>query len=273
MMKALQKYPSDQGLEDSEQIGLIGDIVREEPSAGAKLKVPTSIQRKVARCLNAEADVLVQRGIISSSETLARVLPQLTSGIRAAGFTDLALRQLYSSIYQAFRRRRSLLLLDMQKQVQLEELPWIRAVEEFRTEELSSAELAKQTLEEVTILALTSFPQAIIPNKLLQELNALSNGAGLELPLVDELAADIFMGKLSVKFAKAALVAADLLSNSLYATYYGIEYSQVQKALAPAGIATREIDQTTKGSRTHSSDYALPAQEWNSADGTLQRMG
>lgn len=247
MMKALEKHPSDQGLDDSEQIALTGGIGREEPSAGAKLKVPTSIQRKVARCLNAEVDVLVERGIISSSETLARVLPQLTSGIRAGGFTDSALRQLYSSIYQAFRRRRSLLLLDLQKQVQLEELPWIRAVEEFRTEELSSAELAKQALEEVTILALTSFPQAIIPNKLLQELNALSKGAALELPLVDELAADIFMGKLSVNFAKAALFAADLLSKSFYATYYGIEYSQVQKVLAPARIATGKIDQTTQG--------------------------
>ena len=122
------------------------------------------------------------------------MLPQVTSGIRAAGFTDSRLRQLYSSIYRAFRRRRSLLLLDLEKQVQIEELPWIRAIDRFRAEDLSSAELAKQTLEEVVILALSSFPQAIIPNKLLQELNALSKGAGLDLSLVDELAADIFMG-------------------------------------------------------------------------------
>ena len=87
-----------------------------------------------------------------------------------------------------------MLLLDLEKQVQIEELPWIRAVDGFRAEDLSSAELAKQTLEEVVILALSSFPQAIIPNKLLQELNALSKGAGLDLSLVDELAADIFMG-------------------------------------------------------------------------------
>ena len=248
MMKALQRHPSDLGLDDSEQIALTTiDIDGAKPGAVAKVQVPTSIQTKVARCLNAEADVLVERGIISSSETLAQVLPQLTSGIRAARFTDPALRQLYSSIYQAFRRRRSLLLLDLQKQVQLEELPWIRAIDGFRAEDLSSAELARQTLEEVTILALTSFPQAVIPNKLLQELNALSKDAGLDLPLVDELAADIFMGKLSAKFVRAALVAADLLSNSLYAVYYGIEYSQLQKVLAPARAATGEIDQTTQG--------------------------
>jgi hypothetical protein len=248
MIKALEKHPSDQGLDDPEQIALTtGDFDGAESSIGAKVRVPTAIQRKVARCLNAEVEVLVERGIISSSETLAQVLPQLTSGIRAAGITDSALRQLYSSIYRAFRRRRSLLLLDLEKQVQIEELPWIRAVDGFRTEDLSTAELAKQTLEEVTILALASFPQAIIPNKLRQELNVLSKGAGLELPLVDELAADIFMGKLSAKFVRAALVAANLLNNSLYAVYYDIECSQLQKVLAPARMATGEIDQTTQG--------------------------
>ena len=247
VIKVLEKHPSDEGLDDSEQITLTTcDIDGADPTIGARVQVPTSIQKKVARCLNAEIDVLVERGIISSSETLAQVLPQLTSGIRAAGLTDSALRQLYSSIYRAFRRRRSLLLLDLEKQVQIEELPWIRTVDGFRTADMSSAELAKQTLEEVTILALTSFPQAIIPNKLLQELNALSKGAGLDLSLVDELAADIFMGKLSVKFVRAALVAADLLSDSLYAVYYGIEYSQLQKVLAPAQLATGEIDQTSQ---------------------------
>ena len=248
MIEALEKYPSDEGLDESEQIALTtGDAHGAESGIGAEDQVPTSIREKVARCLNAEIDVLVERGIISSSETLAHVLPQVTSGIRAAGFTDSRLRQLYSSIYRAFRRRRSLLLLDLEKQVQIEELPWIRAIDRFRAEDLSSAELAKQTLEEVVILALSSFPQAIIPNKLLQELNALSKGAGLDLSLVDELAADIFMGRLSVKFVRAALVAADLLSNSLYSVYYGIEYPQLQKVLVPARIATEEIDQTTQG--------------------------
>ena len=248
MIEALEKYPSDEGLDESEQIALTtGDAHGAESGIGAEDQVPTSIREKVACCLNAEIDVLVERGIISSSETLAHVLPQVTSGIRAAGFTDSRLRQLYSSIYRAFRRRRSLLLLDLEKQVQIEELPWIRAIDRFRAEDLSSAELAKQTLEEVVILALSSFPQAIIPNKLLQELNALSKGAGLDLSLVDELAADIFMGRLSVKFVRAALVAADLLSNSLYSVYYGIEYPQLQKVLVPARIATEEIDQTTQG--------------------------
>ncbi|HUE84108.1 MAG TPA: hypothetical protein VMM84_18540 [Pyrinomonadaceae bacterium] len=69
-------------------------------------------------------------------------------------------------------------------------------IDRFRTESLSSRDLSRQALEEVTLLTGTSFPHAIIPNKLLQELRALVKGAGLDIPLVDEVAADIFMGEM-----------------------------------------------------------------------------
>jgi len=152
----------------------------------------------------------------------------MISEIRGAGIADLALRQLYAATYRAFRRRRSLLLLNLEKQIQIEELPWVAAVDRFRSENLSSRELAKQTLHEVTLLAITSFPFAILPNKLLQELRALAKGADLTIPLVDEVAADIFMGEFSQKFPESAKRAADLLDRSLYATYFGIDYNEVR---------------------------------------------
>ena len=189
--------------------------------------IPNTIQRKVERCLNDTIDVLVERGLITSGETLALVLPQMISGIRGAGIADPALRQLYAAIYRAFRRRRSLLLLNLEKQVQIEELPWVAAIERFRNETLSDTDLASQTLEEVTLLTVKSFPYAILPNKLLQELRALVKGAGLDIPLVDEVAADIFMGKFSGKFLESAKRAAKLLDGTLYAIYYGIDYAEV----------------------------------------------
>src|SRR5215510_14104639 len=111
----------------------------------------------------------------------------MISGLRAAAISDSALRQLYGAIYRAFRRRRSLLLLNLEKQVQLEELPWIAAIDRFRTDDPSNRELSKQALEEVSLLTLTSFPHAIFPNKLLQELRALVKTAELNLPLVEEM--------------------------------------------------------------------------------------
>jgi hypothetical protein len=134
----------------------------------------------------------------------------------------------YAAIYRAFRRRRSLLLLNLENQIQIEELPWVAAIDRFRSDNLSSRELARQALEEVTLLTVTSFPYAILPNKLLQELRALVKGADLDIPLVDEVAADIFMGEFSGKFLESAK-RASYLDGTLYATYYGIDYEEIRK--------------------------------------------
>ena len=168
---------------------------------------------------------LVRDRVITSGETLARVLPQITSEMRAAGIADPGLRQLHAAIYQAFRRRRSLLLLNLESQVRIEELPWVAAIDRFRQKDISARELARRTLEETIALTVTSFPQAIIPNKLLQELRALAVASGLEIPLVDELAADIFMGQFSGKFIAATKRTAELLETTLYARYYNIKYA------------------------------------------------
>ena len=133
--------------------------------------------RQILRDLAATVDVLVERGIVTSGETLARVIPQFTSGLRAAAFDDPLLRRHYAAIYRAFRRRRSLLLLNLEKQVRIEELPWVEAMEPFRRTDLSVRELSHRALKEVAMLTLRAFPQAIIPNKLLQEFRALAQGA------------------------------------------------------------------------------------------------
>ncbi|MGD1898776.1 MAG: hypothetical protein ACFB16_17700 [Phormidesmis sp.] len=193
--------------------------------------IPDTIQRKVERCLNETVEALVERKIITSGETLASVLPQMTADIRALGIVDYSLRQLYASIYRAFRQRRSLLLLTLEKQVQLEDLPWIAAIEPFRSDQLSSQATAKQTLIEVVTLTLIAFPHAIFPNKLIQEFQALVKSAHLDIPLVNELAADIFIGSFSENFLSAAQQAADLLQGSLYETYYAIDYTTIQQTL------------------------------------------
>ncbi len=234
----LEQHPRGAGLDD---VGHVEAAVSDEEAARSGVPegtlVPPSIQRKIERCLNETVEALVERGLITSGEALAPVLPQMTSGLRAAAIADVTLRQLYAAIYRAFRRRRSLLLLDLEKQVQIEALPWVAAIDRFRTERLSTRELARQALEEITTLTLTSFPYAILPNKLVQELRALAVGAGLDIPLVDEIAADIFRGAFTGKFLESARRAGELLNRSLYATYYGIDYAQVA-SLPGKGAAT-----------------------------------
>ncbi|MEO0824652.1 MAG: hypothetical protein AAFX95_01155 [Cyanobacteria bacterium J06639_16] len=239
VIRRLAAYPLKDGLDDIRPVVQpVMDAEARQWRVEAGTSVARSLQRKVERCLRETVEVLVERGLITSGETLARVLPQITSEIRAAGVTEPTLRQLYASLYRAFRRRRSLLLLNLEKQIQIEELPWVAAIDRFRSDNLSARELARQTLKEIMRLTLTAFPHAILPNKLLQELRALSKTAMFDLPLVDEVAADIFMGTFSNKFLNAAKRAADFLEGTLYATYYGIDYQQV-RAIPESQLAQR----------------------------------
>lgn len=219
----LRVLPGDEGLST---LDFAAAPVREDESASLGIApghtIPAHLLEKVERCLEAPIDQLVERGVIGSGEVLATVLPQITSQVGAAGIEDPELRRLYTAIYAAFRRRRSLLLLDLQHQVRFDELPWVEAIRPFRENELGARALARQTLEQVSTLAIASFPQTLLPNKLIQELSALASGAELKLPLVEEIAADIFMGTFSMKYLEAARAAARLLEGKLYARYYDI---------------------------------------------------
>jgi hypothetical protein len=202
--------------------------------------VPRSIGAKVARCQIDTPEALVERRIITSGEMLASVLPQITSGLRAQGIADPALRQLYAAIYRAFRQRRSLLLLDLQKQVQIGELPWVAAIDLHRAVDLPAKEISGQALKAIATLAITSFPETILPNKLLQEMDTLAKAAELDLPLTEEVASDIFMGRFSAKFPKAARVALALVGGTLYGQYYGIEAEVIGPALDSARTRKNE---------------------------------
>ncbi len=187
-----------------------------------RVPAPAGIRRKLMRAWFAPLETLVDEGVVTSANTFAQLLPQITSDVVAGGLEDPSLRTLYGRLYQAFRRRRSLLLTDLEHQVRLEELPWAAAVEAHRTDGDHAA--PRRALRELSHLAMTKFPHAIVPNELVGELSALAKRSGLALPLVEEVAADIFMGTFSPKFLEAAKQAGALLSGTLYARYYDIDY-------------------------------------------------
>lgn len=236
----LATHSPDTGLDD---VDVVLQPVTNDEADSDKLPtgspIPPSIARKVSRCLCDTADALVARGIVTSGETLARVIPQFTSGLRAQAFDDLQLRNLYASIYRAFRRRRSLLLLNLEKQVRIEELPWVAAIDEYRRKDISARDLSRQTLADVAALTLRAFPQAILPNKLLQEFVALAKGGELDLPFIEELAADIFMDDFSPKFTQAAKHAAAVMEGTLYARYYDLDCAALRSLSAAKPEPTR----------------------------------
>jgi hypothetical protein len=218
LARRVAQVPADAGIADLEP------MIEPVPLGAADTAepVPRSLARKVERALEAPIEELIERGVVPSSEVLAQVLPQITSHVAAAAFDDPVLRDLYARIYAAFRRRRSPLLLNLEHQVQIEELPWVKAIEAFRKQSADSEVKAYDTLQHASMLAFTSFPQTILPNPLVRELDALATQAKLAIPLVEEVAADIFMGTFTLKWRQAAAVTAEMMANTLYARYFDL---------------------------------------------------
>jgi len=214
LVDKLEAYPDDGGLPE------VSPLV-----AHIELKLKQPLEEKLKMALESTLDELVQLDVVSSAEVLAHVLPQLTSQVAAAGIEDKPLRRLFTQIYTAFRMRRSLLLLNYESQVRLEELPWLQALEPFRVKNLAARTVARQTLENVSLLALSYFPHTIIPNRLASEISTLVEDAKLELPIVEELAADIFMGGFTAKWKRANELAYGYLADSFYGRYYQLELS------------------------------------------------
>jgi len=185
--------------------------------------MPPHLVTKVTRALEAPVEELVERGVITSGDVLATVLPQMTSSLMAANIADPDLATLYAQTYAAFRRRRGLLLLNLEHQVRFDELPWVGALEPLRSHQRKDAAVAaRRTLEQTVLLALSAFPQAILPNPLVRELGALAKQAGVPMPLVEEIAADIFAGTFTMKWRTAAQIASRVLAGTLYARYYDL---------------------------------------------------
>ncbi|MFH9740747.1 hypothetical protein ACH4MA_24065 [Streptomyces roseolus] len=237
VVERLAGLPQEAGLVDAAPF-VVPVTADEEGRTGlpAGADVPPSVRRVVDGARSAPLGVLVAAGIVPSAEAMAELVPQLVAAERAAVYRDPALRVLMAANYRAFRNRRSLLLLHLARQVAPEELPWVRAVHGYADGDATtrgSAVAAARTLAET---AVEHFPGTLLPNPLVRELGALLGTSGLDAPLTEELAADIFMGRFSGKFLASAGIAAELLGGgSLYERYYGIDYAELSALAGAAG--------------------------------------
>ncbi|GGM73371.1 hypothetical protein GCM10011609_06480 [Lentzea pudingi] len=236
----LNRFPADGGLPSLDVATAAVSEAETTAEIPCGTTMPDRLVRKAARALEAPADELVRLGVITSGETLAAVLPQLTSRLLSAAIDDPVVAGLHEQTYTAFRRRRGLLLLNLEHQVRFTELPWVQALAPFKSPQPDNAAAARRALRQITMLALTAFPHALLPNPLVTEIRTLAKQAELELPLVEEVAADIFMGTFTTKWRDAAAVASRLLSGTLYANYYDLpaDWSEPQHTLLHWGKRT-----------------------------------
>lgn len=242
----LAALPQESGIADLTPV-LAPVSEREERDTGlpAGAELPPALRRVVERALSAPVSTLVERGVVPSAEVLAALVPQLVAVTTARSYDDEALRTLMAANYRAFRNRRSLLLLNLERQVRIEELPWVRAVSARRGDTTAEAALLLRQLGE---LAVRGFPGTVLPNPLVRELGVLARQSELGAPLVEELAADIFMDAFGPKFLVAAGIAGELLGGSVYERYYGIDYAAVRElAITEAGGSAGRSERARAG--------------------------
>ncbi|MFJ6574998.1 hypothetical protein ACIQMY_03455 [Streptomyces sp. NPDC091368] len=265
----LSGLPQDAGAADvTPLVAPVTEAEHRSTGLPAGTAVPPAVRRVVEGARSAPLATLVSLGVVPSAEVMAELVPQLVAAETAAVYEDGALRALMAAHYRAFRGRRSLLLLDLARQVRPGELPWVRAVSDRRREDAGTEDSARATLRQLAEVAVDGFPGTLLPNPLVRELGVLAGRAGVDAPLVEELAADIFMGTFSPKFLSAAAVAAELLGGgTLYERYYGIDYASV---LALAGDAPGRRARTAPGFAALCHERAgRPSAQGVAANGTV----
>ena len=220
----LAKLPQDQGM-DAATLDRMGAPVTAEEARTCSLREGTeiadSIKQKMLLALNAPLEELVKLGIIPSPEVLATVADALVSAVKSEKVQGDAAKALVYEIGRAFATRRSVLLLNMESQVKINELPWyaavVRAFEappSARSQEAGELGAARQLVE----LWVRYFGGRQIPNELADAL------AQLKVPaVVKEIAADIFMNAFSYNYVRQLQAIAPVLTGTLYEKYYGLE--------------------------------------------------
>lgn len=249
----LRARAQDRGVDDID--ALLAPLEAAEAArfgAPARAAVPETVRRRALRCMRADLNELARHGLLASAEELARLLPRPVAALQAQGLAEPSLRRLYAAIYRAFRRRRSLLLVNLASQVRLGELPWVAALDGLRGDG-RAPDAARAALADTAVLALTGFAQTIVPNKLVTELDAMARNAGLELALTEEVAADIFMHAFAPKHARAAKLAARTMRGTLYARYYDIDSERVlalsEQPESLAALCAERAGEAARGGR------------------------
>ena len=127
---------------------------------------------------------------------MAYMLSQITATVISTSILDKELRQLYLNIYRALSKRRSLLLLNYEEQVRVEELPWSATIAPYlqsaisyskSSPHLNSEDMRVRAMELVKLLAISVFPFIILPNDIIEELIQISTTLDLETPLTKYL--------------------------------------------------------------------------------------
>ena len=187
--------------------------------------------KTLMRCKQAPLHELVEDGIIGSSVVLAKCAEPLVACLRSNSLRRGSHPEAHlaaSMTARAFFRRRSVLLLNMDAQARLRDLPWFRALEDaFATGQEGTDTKEEEVgsilaVKELTRLHVSHFGGQRFPNELV---TLVSNLLPAQVfPVIKEVASDIFQYAFTYKYVRQAQLAARTdgkgLGGTLYEKYY-----------------------------------------------------
>ena len=214
------------------------DLSKEDNLTFDTTGMPESVRKLLGKVQPRSLSELLERGDIASAEVFASKLLEVAPIVRSESIQDPTLATLFAHLYQAFNKRRSLLLLNLKSQVRVEDLPWVKLLQSVTPiDEGKRLENAQNFITGIISQALTHFPHTILPNTFIKSLGQVfktqPESSMEQLPLTEEIAADIFLQKFSEKYLKAAKQAASLMQGTLYEKYYGLDYGTIANLETP----------------------------------------
>ena len=218
--------PSPVGVSSEVMATIVGDL---QTSSFHRGKVKMILDRAILKSLGESA---------SSPAILAELCtPMMTTvalGVPQDGEPDF-LRVILVRTMQAFMTRRSIMLLDVDGQVRASEVPWIGVLQRVLKIDEHSHASREKGLAWLLGMSINTFPHCMVPNETLR----LIRECKPEIPVLEELAVDIFTGRLVPKFGRTCELAAKQLgTDSAYCRYYGGYLSQLwgRKSISSADL-------------------------------------
>jgi len=177
------------------------------------IRLPVRYHEAIQNTRRGSWKELAELGIISSAEMLADIVEPVIAGVDVPFIHDRYLQTLWFAYKGAFHHRRSLILFNMESQVQFEEIPGALVLKNFV--EVNS-EKHDTPLVVIVNFYRHSFAHTQLPNKLIERLKELLPG-----PWIKEIAADIFCHQFSLAWLQQAHLMASSRVGDVYYCYYG----------------------------------------------------
>ena len=180
---------------------------------------------KLNKCVLYPLEELKELGYVPSSETFVELAQPMEAFLQTIDFDfkeDITVEEhLKYLLYKSFKNMRSLLLLNLESQLKINEIPQYNVLCKVYKKDKSSNSLI---LSKLLLSYYTEwFPGDIMPNRVVKMFYNLLKSEDKNLGLCEEIACDIFQRRFGEKYDTSLNIAKNNMINTLYSEYFELD--------------------------------------------------